>query len=61
MTVNLGTFTQDGRDQFCSVFSDATCFVSLANHESRDVLQEHERDTTLAAQFNEVRAFLAGF
>ena len=53
--------TGDGGDKFRAVLGDATRLVGLADHEPGDVLQEHEGDSSLAAQFNEVSAFLAGF
>ena len=42
------------------MLGDAFGFVLLAHHEAGDVLQEQQRDVALAAQFNEVRAFLGG-
>ena len=35
--------------------------VFLADHEAGDVLQEHQRDAALGAQFDEMRAFLRRF
>ena len=37
---------------------DAFVFVFTADHKAGDVLQEHQRDFTLAAQLDKVRAFL---
>ncbi|MNN06427.1 hypothetical protein D3C81_1192170 [compost metagenome] len=43
------------------MLGDAAGFVLLADHETGDVLQEQQRDATLAGQFDEVRAFLRRF
>src|SRR5690606_914657 len=53
--------TGHGHDHFGAVFGDAFSFVLLAHHEAGDVLQEQQRDVALAAQLDEVRAFLRGF
>ncbi|KAI3480412.1 hypothetical protein L1887_57426 [Cichorium endivia] len=47
-------------DQFGAVLGDAAGLVFLPDHEAGDVLQEQQRDTALAGQFDEVRAFLRG-
>src|SRR5690606_25652103 len=49
------------RHHLGSMAGDAFVFVLAADHEAGDVLQEDERDPTLAAQFNEVSAFLRRF
>ena len=40
---------------------NAFVLVFAAYHEACDILQEHQRDTALRAQFDEMRAFLGGF
>ena len=50
-----------GGDQFSTVLGDTAGFVGLADHESRDVLQEDEWNPSLPAEFHKVGAFLAGF
>src|SRR5690554_4487991 len=50
-----------GHDHFGAMLGNAFGFVFLANHEPGDILQEQQRDVALAAQFNEVGAFLGGF
>ncbi|MND99129.1 hypothetical protein D3C80_915060 [compost metagenome] len=50
-----------GGDQLGAVLGDPAGLVFLADHETGNVLQEQQRDATLAGQLNEVRAFLRGF
>jgi hypothetical protein len=44
---------------FAPWLGDAAFLVFLAHHEAGDVLQEHQRNAALRAQFDEVRAFHA--
>src|SRR5258708_2276381 len=46
---------RDRRHQFGAVARDAAGLIFLADHETRDVLQEHQRDIALTAQFDEMR------
>jgi len=46
--------------QLCPVASDAASLVLDADHEAGDVLEEDERDPSLAAELDEVRALLRG-
>ena len=43
-----------GRDEFGPVLGDASGLCITADHEPGDVLQEHEWDAALAAEFDEV-------
>src|SRR5260370_39910458 len=45
-----------GRHQFGTVARDAAGLIFLADHETRDVLQEHQRDIALTAKLDEMRA-----
>ena len=47
---------RDSGDQLRSVFGDPAVLVLAADHEAGDVLQEHERNGALRAQFDEMRA-----
>ena len=53
--------TRHGRDHLGPVLGDAGVFILLADHEAGDVLQEHQRDVALVAQFDEVRALERAF
>ncbi len=46
----------DGGDQLGAVLGDAAGLVLAADHEARDVLQEHQRDLPLAGELDEVGA-----
>ena len=50
--------TGHGVDHLGAVFGDAFGLVFLAHHEAGDVLQEQQRNLSLIAQFDKVRAFL---
>src|SRR4029453_12299378 len=52
--------TGDRGDHLRAVLGDAGLFVFLADHEAGDVLQEHQRNIALVAQFDEVRALECG-
>ena len=53
----LGDFGAGHRHHhFGAVFGDSARFGFLPDHETGDVLQEHQRDAALGAQFDEVRA-----
>ena len=47
-----------GHDHLGAILRDPARLVLGAHHEARDVLQEYERDTALAAELDEVRALL---
>ena len=49
------------RDHLRAVPRDAFVFYFAADHEAGDVLQKHERDFAMTAQFDKVRAFLRRF
>src|SRR5690606_28778803 len=46
------------RDHFGAMARDAFVFVASSNHEAADVLQENQGNLALAAQFDEMGAFL---
>src|SRR5262245_46019983 len=47
-------------DHLRAIFGDATDFGFTSDHEAGDVLQEHEWDAALVAQFDEVSRFERG-
>ncbi len=49
------------RHELCAVAGNAAGFVFLADHEAGDVLQEQQRDVSLAAQFDEMRSLQRAF
>ncbi len=49
--------TCDCRDELGAVLGYAALFGVGADHEATDVLEEDERDASLSAKLNEVRAF----
>jgi hypothetical protein len=62
MTVNLGTAaSSDRRHHLGTIACDAFVFVLAPNHEAGDVLQEHQGNSALAAQLDEMRALLSAF
>src|SRR4029450_11442707 len=50
-----------GGHELRAVARDPARLVLLADHEARDVLQEDERDATLARELDEVRALRGRF
>src|SRR4029079_19138638 len=44
----------DGGDELRAVLRDPGLLVLAADHEARDVLEEHERDPSLAGELDEV-------
>ena len=46
----------DRRDELRAILGDALRLVFLADHEAGDVLQKHQRNFPLRAQFDEMRA-----
>ncbi len=60
MTVNLGTLAVATAVTSLAPWRAMPSFSYLRpDHEAGDVLQEHQRNLALAAQLDEVRAFLA--
>ena len=49
------------RDHFCAVAGNALVFVFAPDHKARDILQKHQRDFALAAEFDEVCALQRRF
>ena len=57
ITVNFGTAARRHRGHHLgAVLGDAAGLVFAADHEAGDVLQEHQRDAALGAEFDEMRA-----